>query len=156
MASQSSLRARIRHDLTEATRARDALRLSTLRLISAALKDQDIAARTTGQTDGVDDTQIMSILTKMVRQRRESAQSYMEAGRLEQAGREEAEIEVIEAYLPRPLSEDEVRAAVRRAVEETGASGIRDMGRVMGALKERYAGQMDFARAGSEVKALLG
>ena len=156
MASQSSLRARIRHDLTEATRARDALRLSTLRLISAALKDQDIAARTTGQTDGVDDTQIMSILTKMVRQRRESAQSYMEAGRLEQAGREEAEIEVIEAYLPRPLSEDEVRAAVRRAVEETGASGIRDMGRVMGALKERYTGQMDFARAGSEVKALLG
>lgn len=150
------LRERIGAGLKTAMRDKDAARLSTLRLINAAIKDQDIALRGEGRADGVDEAGVLAILGKMVKQRQESARAYEEGGRLELAEKERAEIGVIEEYLPRQLSADEVEAAVTQAIAETGASGLRDMGRVMAALKARHAGQMDFGAVGSMVKARLG
>ena len=150
------MRERITNELKDAMRAKDAPRLSTIRLIQAAIKDRDIAARTDGVDQGVPDDEILAILAKMIKQRHESAKTYEEAGRLELAEKERAEILVIEEFLPRQLADDEVEAAVREVVAKTGALSIRDMGRVMAALKERYAGQMDFGKAGSAVKRLLG
>jgi uncharacterized protein YqeY len=150
------LRERIGAGLKEAMRDKDATRLSTLRLISAAVKDQDIAVRAKGQTDGVGEPEVLAILGKMVKQRQESARAYEEGGRLELAEKERAEIAVIEDYLPRQLSDEEVEAAVGDAIAETGAEGLRDMGRVMGVLKSKYTGQMDFGAVGPMVKARLG
>ncbi|WP_213684444.1 GatB/YqeY domain-containing protein [Roseicyclus sp.] len=149
------LRGRIGAGLKEAMREKDATRLSTLRLINAAIKDQDIAARGEGQPDGVDDAAVLAILGKMVKQRHESARAYEEGGRLELAEKERAEITIIEDYLPRQLDEDEVTAAIDAAIAETSASGLRDMGRVMAALKAKYTGQMDFGAVGPMVKARL-
>ena len=151
-----SLRVKITEGIKTAMREKDAVRLSTLRLINAAVKDQDIAARATGNQDGVDDGEVLAILAKMVKQRHESARVYEEGGRLELAEQERAEIAVIEEYLPRQLTEDEVAAAVDHAITELGADSIRDMGRVMGALKGKYAGQMDFGTVGPMVKQRLG
>jgi uncharacterized protein YqeY len=150
------LRERIGTGLKAAMREKDATRLSTLRLINAAIKDQDIALRGEGRADGVDDTGVLAILGKMVKQRQESARAYEEGGRLELAEKERAEIAVIEDYLPRQLSDEEVAAAVGDAIAETGAEGLRDMGRVMGVLKGKYTGQMDFGAVGPMVKARLG
>jgi uncharacterized protein YqeY len=150
------LRTRIGDALKEAMKARDADRLSTLRLINAAIKDRDIALRGDGRDDGVTDAEVLQILGKMVKQRQESARAYEEGGRLELAEKERAEIGVIEGFLPRQLSEDEVAAAISRAIADTGAAGIRDMGKVMTELKARYTGQMDFGAAGPLVKARLG
>jgi uncharacterized protein len=149
------LRARIGAGLKEAMREKDATRLSTLRLINAAIKDQDIAARGEGQPDGVDDAAVLAILGKMVKQRHESARAYEEGGRLELAEKERAEIGIIEDYLPRQLDDDEVAAAIDAAIAETGAAGLRDMGRVMAALKAKYTGQMDFGAVGPMVKTRL-
>lgn len=135
-------------------RERDAVRLGTLRLINAALKDQDIALRAEGRAVG--DAEATAILSKMVRQRQESAGAYEEGGRLELAEKERAEIAVIEGFLPRQLTEAEAAAAVDAAIAETGATSLRDMGRVMAHLKDRHAGQMDFRAAGATVKARLG
>jgi len=151
-----SLRVKITEGIKTAMREKDAVRLSTLRLINAAVKDQDIAARTKGNQDGVDDGEVLAILAKMVKQRQESARVYEEGGRLELAEKELAEITVIEDFLPRQLSDEEVTAAVNAAIADIGADSIRDMGRVMGALKDRYAGQMDFGAVGPMVKARLG
>ncbi|SHJ19362.1 GatB/YqeY domain-containing protein [Wenxinia saemankumensis] len=150
------LRARINAGLKDAMKAKDADRLSTLRLINAAIKDRDIAARGTGEEGGVSDEQVTAILAKMVKQRQESARAYEEAGRIELAEKENGEIGVIEEFLPRQLDEDEAAAAVDAAIADTGATSIRDMGRVMGLLKERHAGQMDFGRVGPMVKQRLG
>jgi len=150
-----SLRERITNGLKDAMREKDAARLSTLRLINAAIKDQDIAARGAGKTEGVDEGEILAILAKMVKQRIDSANVYEEGGRLELAEKELAEIKVIEAFLPRQLSEAEIAAAIDAAIDQTGASSIRDMGRVMGALKAAYAGQMDFGAAGALIKERL-
>ncbi len=150
-----SLRERITNGLKDAMREKDAARLSTLRLINAAIKDQDIAARGAGKTDGVDEGEILAILAKMVKQRIDSANVYEEGGRLELAEKERAEIKVIEGFLPRQLSEAEIAAAIDVAIDQTGASSIRDMGRVMGALKAAYAGQMDFGAAGALIKERL-
>ena len=150
-----SLRERITNGLKDAMREKDAARLSTLRLINAAIKDQDIAARGTGKTEGVDEGEILAILAKMVKQRIDSANVYEEGGRLELAEKELAEIKVIEGFLPRQLSEAEIAAAIDAAIDQTGASSIRDMGRVMGALKAAYAGQMDFGAAGALIKERL-
>ena len=150
-----SLRERITNGLKDAMREKDAARLSTLRLINAAIKDQDIAARGAGMTEGVDDGEILAILAKMVKQRIDSANVYEEGGRLELAEKERAEIKVIEGFLPRQLSEAEIAAAIDAAIDQTGASSIRDMGRVMGALKAAYAGQMDFGAAGALIKERL-
>lgn len=149
------LRARINTAVKQAMRDKASERLSTLRLISAAFKDRDIAARGEGREDGVDETELLGILGKMVKQRRESAASYEEAGRLDLAQQERDEIEVIEEFLPRPLDDDEVEAAIATAVDEIGATSIRDMGRVMGLLKQRYTGRMDFAAASPRVKTRL-
>ena len=150
-----SLRERITNGLKDAMREKDAARLSTLRLINAAIKDQDIAARGAGKTEGVDEGEILAILAKMVKQRIDSASVYEEGGRLELAEKELAEIKVIEGFLPRQLSEAEIAAAIDAAIDQTGASSIRDMGRVMGALKAAYAGQMDFGAAGALIKERL-
>lgn len=146
------LRSRVNDALKTAMKSKDAARLSTLRLINAAIKDRDIAKRGDGEEGGVSDADVLSILGKMVKQRQESARAYEEGGRLELAEKERAEILVIEDFLPKQLSEAEVEAAIAAAVKETGASSIRDMGRVMGVLKSKYTGQMDFGAVGPKVK----
>lgn len=151
------LRGQISQSLKDAMRERDAIRLSTLRLINAAIKDRDIEKRAEngGEDDGVGDTEILTILGRMVKQRHESARAYEEGGRLELAEKELAEITVIEDFLPRQLSEEETTAAIETAITEIGASSIRDMGKVMGELKGRYTGQLDFSKVGPLVKAKL-
>lgn len=139
-----------------AMKAKDSARLGTLRLINAAIKDRDIDARSDGNFDGVDDAEILSILAKMVKQRQESATVYEEGGRVELAERERSEIKVIEEFMPRQMDDAEIQKAVDRAVADVKAESIRDMGKVMGALKSAYAGQMDFGKAGALVKATLG
>ncbi|WP_341862340.1 GatB/YqeY domain-containing protein [Gymnodinialimonas sp. 57CJ19] len=146
------LRNKITDGIKNAMREKDTVRLSTLRLINAAVKDQDIAVRAKGNADGVGEDEVLAIMAKMVKQRQESARVYEEGGRLELAAQEQAEIAVIEEYLPRQLSEAEVAKAVDAAIAETGADSIRDMGRVMGALKGKYAGRMDFGAVGPLVK----
>jgi uncharacterized protein YqeY len=146
------LRERFATDLKEAIKSKDARRVSTLRLISAAIKDRDIAARTTDNVDGVSDSDILGILAKMIKQRQESAKIYEEAGRLELAEQERDEIGVIQRYLPKPMSEAEVTQAIRKAIDELGATSIRDMGRIMAHLKEQHTGRMDFAKAGAVIK----
>jgi uncharacterized protein len=146
-----SLRDRLQTALKEAMKARAADRLSTLRLINAAIKDREIAMRGDGGGE-VGDAEITAILGKLVRQRQESARAYEEGGRLELAQKELDEIGVIEEFLPRQLTADEVQAAIGAAMTATGATGIRDMGRVMAELKGRYMGQMDFGAVGPMVK----
>jgi len=126
-----------------------------LRLINAAIKDRDIAARGEGEQGGIGDADVLQILAKMVKQRQESVRAYEEGGRLELAEQERAEIAVIEEFLPRQLGPDEVDAAIGQAIRETGAEGLRDMGKVMSALKARHTGQMDFGAVGPQVKARL-
>ncbi|GMV63955.1 MAG: aspartyl-tRNA amidotransferase subunit B [Parvibaculum sp.] len=150
-----SLRETIKQGLTEATKAQDKRRMATLRLIQAALKDRDIAGRTEGRDAGVSDAEILDVLSKMVKQRRESAGIYESAGRMELAQQENEEIAIIESFMPKQLSDAETAAAVQAVIAETGAASIKDMGRVMGELKKRHAGQMDFAKAGAIVKEKL-
>ena len=141
--------------LKTAVKAQDKIRVSTLRLILAAIKDRDIAARAEGNDDGVDETEVMALLSKMTRQRQESARTYEEAGQLDLAEREMAEIKVIEEFLPKQLSADEISLAVETAISDMNANSIRDMGRVMGVLKSQYIGQMDFGQVGPLVKEKL-
>ncbi len=151
-----TLRTKVGEALKDAMRAKDATRLSTLRLINAAIKDREIAQR--GGEDGeaaVGDPEVLAILGKMVKQRHESARAYDEGGRLELAEKEREEIKVIEDFLPRQMSEEETAAAIDAAIADAGATSIRDMGAVMGALKGKYTGQMDFGSVGPMVKARL-
>jgi uncharacterized protein YqeY len=150
------MRDRITAALTEAMLAKDKPRVSTLRLMIAAMKDRDIAIRSEDNASGLDEPGIMAMLAKMVKQREDSAATYETAGRMELAEAERAEITIIKSFLPKPLSDNEVDAAIKKAMAETGASSIRDMGKVMGALKAQYAGQIDFGAAGGRVKAALG
>ena len=153
------LREQIGDALKQAMRDKDAVRLSTLRLINAAIKDRDIALRAEGGDagdQGVGSEDILKILGKMVKQRQESARAYEEGGRLELAEKERSEIVVIEDFLPRQLDEAETAAAVDAAISDTGANSIRDMGKVMGVLKAQYTGQMDFGSVGPMVKGRLG
>lgn len=151
-----TLRDRLQTALKDAMRAKQAERLSTLRLINAAIKDRDIAARGDGGEGLVSEADILGILGRMVKQRQESARAYEEGGRLELAEKELAEVTVIEEFLPRQLSADEVEAAIAAAIAEAGAATIRDMGKVMAVLKGRYTGQMDFGAVGPRVKDRLG
>jgi uncharacterized protein len=151
-----TMRDRLQAAMKDAMRAKEAARLSTLRLINAAIKDRDIAVRGDGQDQGVSDAEILGILGKMVKQRQESARAYEEGGRLELAEKEIAEIGVIEEFLPRQLDPAEVTAAISEAISEAGATSIRDMGKVMAVLKGRYTGQMDFAAVGPRIKDMLG
>ncbi|WP_300545556.1 GatB/YqeY domain-containing protein [Maricaulis sp.] len=150
-----SLRDRITEEMKSAMKAGDKARLSTLRLISAAVKDRDIAARAEDRCAGCEDTEILSILQKLVKQREDSADTYEKAGRLDLAEAERAEAEVVREFLPRPMDEAEIEQAAETVVHELEASGLKDMGRVMGELKTRYAGRMDFGQAGAKVKHLL-
>lgn len=150
------LRDRISTALKDAMRAKDADRLSTLRLINAAIKDRDIASRGDGGETGASAADILAILGKMVKQRQESARAYEEGGRLELAEKEQSEIRVIEEFLPRQLSEAETLKAVDAAIADTGADSVRDMGKVMGVLKQKYTGRMDFGQVGPMVKDRLG
>ena len=138
----------------DAMKAGDKARLSTLRLVSSAIKNADIEARTGGKE--VTDEALMGLLQKLVKQRQESADLYDKGGRPELAAQERAEIVVIQSFLPQQMSEEETRAAIAAAIAETGAASIKEMGKVMGALKARHAGTMDFAKAGALVKTMLG
>lgn len=149
-------RARVSTALKEAMKAKDSTRLSTLRLINAAIKDRDIEARGEGKDEGVGDDVVLAIMGKMVKQRQESAKVYEEGGRLELAEKELSEIKIIEDFLPRQLSDDEAAAAIDAAIAQVGAESIRDMGKVMGVLKGEYTGQMDFGKTGPMVKDKLG
>jgi uncharacterized protein YqeY len=151
-----SKREDIMNALKEAMRNKDQIKLSTVRLIQAALKDRDIAARGKGNADGISDDEILSMLQTMVKQRRESASMYREGNREELAAQEEAEITVIEGFLPAQMSDEELKSTVEKLIEELGASEIRDVGKVMGALKSRHAGQVNMGKAGRFVKAVLG
>lgn len=150
------LRPRLNDELKAAMKAKDVRAVSTLRLILAALKDRDIAARGKGNTEGIGEDEIGELLQKMVRQRHEAIALYEQGNRKDLAQQERDEIVVIERFLPRQLDETEVEAAVGAAIAAVGASSLKDMGRVMAALKERHAGQMDFAKASAAVKRRLG
>ena len=146
------LREHVNTALKQAMKDKDATRLATLRLISAAIKDQEIARRSADGDGALSDADILAILGKMTKQRQESARAYEEGGRLDLADREREEIRLISEFLPRQLDAQEIEAAIEQAISETGASSIRDMGKVMGQLKKRHAGQMDFGAVGPKVK----
>lgn len=140
--------------LKHATKAQDKRRISTLRLISAAIKDRDIAARTAGKGEATD-AELLELLAKMIKQREESEKIYADAGRTELAKQEGEEIVIIRAFLPNQLSDKEMETAIADAIARAGAASVKDMGKVMAELKARYAGQMDFAKASAAVKAKL-
>lgn len=150
-----TLRAEISEATKNAMREKAQVPLSTLRLISAAIKDRDIAARADDRCGGIEDAEILSLLAKMVKQRQESAAVYEDNGRPELAERERNEIVVIREFMPKPLGEDELTAAVDALVNELGATSLKDMGKVMGRLKSEYAGRIDMGKAGGLVKAAL-
>jgi uncharacterized protein len=150
-----TLRLRLQTALKEAMKAQAAARLSTLRLINAAIKDRDIASRGDGGPEEIPEGEILALMGKMVKQRHESARAYEEGGRLELAEKELNEVTVIEEFLPRRLEASQVDAAIAAAVSEIGATSIRDMGKVIAVLKARYAGQMDFGAVGPRVKDML-
>ncbi|MBK4720223.1 GatB/YqeY domain-containing protein [Azospirillum sp. YIM DDC1] len=149
------LRTRLNEALKQAMLAKNQRAVSTVRLILAALKDRDIAARSRGVTDGIDEAEILSMLQTMIKQRGESIKLYEQGGRLELAEQEREEITIIEGFLPKQMSEEEVAAAVKTVVDEIGATCIKDMGKVMAELKTRYAGQMDFSKVSGTVKQQL-
>lgn len=150
------LRTRLEQALKEAVLARAERAVSTLRLILAALKDRDIAERGKGNPDGLDETQIQTMLLSMIKQRRESIKAYEQGNRPELARQEAEEITIIEAFLPKQMNDVAIEAAVAATIEDVGGRTLKDMGRVMAALKERYAGQMDFVKASALVKQHLG
>jgi uncharacterized protein YqeY len=149
------LRDSIADGLKAAMKEGDKRRVSTLRLMAAAIKDRDIAARTGGPDAGVGDPQIVEVLSKMVKQRQESLDIYEKAGRGDLAAQEREEIAIIQGFMPKQLTQAEVTDAVLAAIAETGAHSVKDMGKVMAALRSRHSGQMDFAKAGAAVKAAL-
>jgi len=150
------LRQQLNDALKAAMLGKDARTVSTVRLILAALKDRDIAARPKGITDGIGDDEIRQMLQSMIKQRRESITMYEQGGRPELAKQEAEEIAIIEKFLPKQMGEAEITAAVKAAIAATGAGGIKDMGKVMPVLKGSHAGPMDFAKAGAVVKKELG
>jgi len=149
------LRDELNQSMKAAMRAKETRQLSTVRLILAAIKEKDIELRTTDGGDRDDDAMITDILSKMVKQRRDSIKAYEEGGRCELAEQEKAEIEIIEEFLPKQLSDAEIKAACEAVVADLGAEGLKDIGRCMAALKEKYAGQMDFAKASVTIKGML-
>ena len=150
------LRTRLNDALKAAMKAKETRTLATVRLILAALKDRDIAARGKGNLEGIDEDGILAMLQSMIKQRRESIALYEKGGRLELARQEAEEITVIEQFLPRQLREDEMAEAIMAVIEDVEAKSLKDMGRTMAALKERYAGRMDFHKASAQVKERLG
>jgi uncharacterized protein YqeY len=152
----SELRTELNDAIKTAMKAKEPRAVSTLRLILAALKDRDIAERPKGNADGIGEDDILAMLQSMIKQRRDSITLYIKGGREELAQQEAEEIEIIERFLPAQMDEEAIAAAVTDILTETGATTLKDMGGVMGALRERYAGQMDFGKAGAIVKERLG
>jgi uncharacterized protein len=150
-----SLRQRLNDELKQAMKSADKLKVSTLRLVNAAIKERDIESRTAGPDSGVGDPQLLEVLNKMIKQRQDSLAAYEQAGRQDLAEQERGEIAIIRSFMPAPLGEAETAAAIEAAVAATGASTMKDMGKVMAHLKERHAGRMDFGRVGAAVKAKL-
>lgn len=150
------LRDEINDALKVAIKGKEKRVVATLRLVNAAIKDRDIAGRSSGKDDGVGDELVLEILAKMVKQRQESQKIYEDAGRVELATQEADEINIIQEFMPKQLSEDDMAVIVAELIDEIEAKSLKDMGRTMATLKERYAGQMDFGKAGAMVKAKLG
>lgn len=150
------LREQITEAMKDAMRAREPDTLSTVRMILAGIKDKDIAARPAGNANGIGDPEILSLLQSMVKQRRESVVLYRQGNRADLVAKEESEIAVIERFLPKQMDAAEADAAIAAAIAESGAASIKDMGKVMAALKAKYSGQMDFSAVGPAVKAKLG
>jgi uncharacterized protein YqeY len=148
------LREAITNAMKDAMKAREERKVSTLRMVNAAIKNADIEARGQGKPPPGDDA-LLGLLQKMIKQRQESVELYEKGGRAELAAGEREEIAIISAYLPKQMTDDDVRAAIAAAIAETGAAGVKDMGKVIGALKARFAGQMDFSKASALVKAAL-
>lgn len=155
MGQNMALRDQISEHTKTAMKSKDKVRLSTLRLISAAIKDRDIAARSEDRCGGIDDGEILSLLAKMLKQREESAKTYEDNGRPELAAREHEEIEIIREFMPTPLTNDEVKAIIADIVDKAGATCLKDMGKIMGVLKSDYAGRIDMGKAGKIVKGHL-
>lgn len=149
------LRGKFKERLITSMHGKDAIATATMRLITAALKDRDIAARSKGNSEGISNDEILAMLATMIKQRRDSILMFTKGGRDELAQREAHEIEIIEEFLPKQLTVDEVSVAVDQVIENSQASGLKDMGKVMGVLKNDYAGQMDFGRASGMVKEKL-
>jgi len=150
------IRTQLKDSLKDAMKSKDKRKLSTLRLIKATLHDRDIAAREKGADEGISDKEILQMLTTMVRQRRDSIAAYEEGGRIDLATAEQEEIDIISDYLPKQFDEAEIKEAIDTTIAEIGAEGLKDMGKTMGALKSKYAGRMDFAKASALVKSALG
>ena len=148
------LRDDINNAVKEAMKAKNERKLGTLRMVNSTIKNADIEARGQGKPP-LSDTEVLTVLQKMIEQRQEAIELYEKGGRVELAAQEREEIAVISAYLPKQMSDDEVKSAIAAVIAETNAAGIKDMGRVIGALKAKYAGQMDFAKASGLVKAAL-
>ena len=150
-----SLRAQLNNAMKEAMKTRDAKRLATMRLVLAALKDKDIAARSETSRELLGDDEILGLMAKMIKQREESAAAYDAGKRPELAAGEREEIAIIRSFMPAQMDEAQMKEAVKKTIAETGAASIKDMGKVMAVLKERYAGQMDFSRASAATKEAL-
>jgi len=150
-----SLREKISEELKTAMRAKEKETVATLRLVNAAIKDKDISSRTADSREVISDDKILALFQSMIKQRNESIKMYTQGNRPELAAKEAAEIKIIESFLPTQLSEDEIKEAVNSAISSIGAETIKDMGKVMGDLKSKYTGQMDFSKAGGMVKAVL-
>ncbi len=149
------IREQIKSKLIESMKAKDEKVTGTLRLINAAIKDKDIEARPKGITE-IDDTAILSLLQSMIKQRKESIDMYQKGGRSDLAANEQSEIDVIQSFLPKQMTDEEIKSAIETIISETGASSVKDMGKVMGVLKSKYAGQLDMGKASALIKGLLG
>lgn len=150
------IREQIKKRLVEAMKAKDEKATGTLRLVNASIKDKDIEARPKGILDGIDDGAILSLLQSMIKQRKESIDMYTKGGRADLAANEQAEIDIIQSFLPKQMSDEEIKAAIEALVAETGATSVKDMGKVMGVLKAKYAGQLDMGKASGMIKSILG
>ncbi len=150
-----TLRNQFQTELKQSLVNKDKVKTATVRLIMAALKDRDIQDRTTGNDDGIDDTVILQMLQSMIKQRRESIEIYTKGDRKDLADQEAKEIKVIETFLPQQMTKDEIKAAAQESIQDIAAESLRDMGKVMTQLREKYAGQMDFSKASQIVKDLL-
>ena len=148
------LRDQINDELKQAMKAKDQRRVSTLRMVNSAIKNADIDARGQGKA-ALADGDLLALFQKMIKQRQESIELYDKGGRADLAGQEREEVAIIQKFLPQQMSEAETRAAIEAAVKETGAAGMKDMGKVIAALRARYAGQMDFGKVSGVVKAML-
>lgn len=151
----SEIRTALSNAMKDAMKAHEELKLQTVRMVMAKIKEQDIEARAKGNMDGIAEGDILSLMQGMIKQRQESAKMYREGNRLELAAKEDEEIKIIEAFLPAQMSDEEVAGVVATLISSVGAAGIKDMGKVMAELKAKYAGQLDMAKAGAVVKQKL-